>query len=884
MIKKNTIENINWSSPAAIMIFLLVLFTAALRLDAAEVCEATLNCPMNYAQNDTLDLPGNIVSLSKTFKHCSPTFFDESYKPGNIDTISLFFVIDHSASMSSMDSTCIRYDLVTKLIDSLTANSPVSEIGMAVFSNQLLHSVTMDDHAVLLDQSSGFTDAFIPLTKLNSTVKGQSASEYLKSVIKLSNTENDIGFNKKLVNCYYGKSGRKSGNTLSGYNGTTDITLAFDAARMAFKSAIYPKNKQYIIFLSDGEAQNVDDERTAYINDYKKGTGLPTTFTAFWVTNNQPVPAAINTMTAAIQTNNYSSTNQYSEVWKTSGDVNELMSKLLNISTGKAFSVIYSRPVKLTINNVTTTTFDDTLAYFDNSFAFESSNTTLNASFTYHFDSPMDVDSTRNFQVFIRTVKGAKLPADIQTKCREQGSIGFFIDGKEVSGVISDDDRTIEVRYFPSETMTDNQIPIHISNAGGTDSLLVNAVRSGSYYTVQFTRESGSPIIDNLLQTSANDSVTALYQNQDFPLDIVKESRSVGAGRLLGFQKAIYLDQNADGYPDLIKVIETGSMLSAEEIALIQPYLYLSSGRAVSIKSVAKSNQGFDIVLSSSNGDERFTGVYQNEKLGIKTVSGLPGGGTFPAGTIAIDDSMAPVILSATYLNGASSQNSGTSPDTLVVKFSETCDSVTSANAFKFYDNTAGSNYSMNISLLSSGDGIQQRFIKNSTSGKTAPTWGDSIWINESASVNDIAGNIQDNPLNRRVPLEFIACQYTFTAAACPVPSDPKNDPIPLDIVNQFDDKSITRGVVVVIKSGETVLPQDTISAKISIFDPLGNAVVKDDRCAVSKDNGKLLYRWKGTNRNGRFVGDGTYIAVVKVKVSNGVSRTIKARIGILYK
>lgn len=888
MIKVTEINFFNRYGLHTVIAIIALLIITVIRLDAAEVCEARLDCPMNYA-DDTLRLPPNVISLSKVFNHCAPTFFDESYKPGNVDTISLFFVIDHSASMSQMDSNCVRYQLVSKLIDSLKANSPASEIGMAVFSNQLLHNVNTDDYAVALDPAGGFTDAYIPLTKLDGEVKGQSASEYLKNVIKLSETEEDIGFNKKLVNCYYDKSGRHSGfenqeNILTGYNGTTDITLAFEAARKAFKSALYPKNKQYIIFLSDGVPQNVDLERKSYQNDFVKGLDLPTTFTAFWISEKQPVPDTINMMTDAIRKNGYSETNKYSEVWKTSGDVNELLSKLLNISTGQAFSIIHSTPVKLTINKVDAASFDDSAAYFDNSIALQSPLTKLDISFTYHFGSPLDTDSTRNLQLLIKSEKGATLPADIETVCHDQGTLKFFVNNNEMKGTISDDDKNIEIRYYPSDGTVSNSVNIHIYNAEATDNLVLTASKSGSYYFVNVTRETGDVKVDGLLQTSANDSIIAFYQNEDFPLDIVKESRPIGAARNLGITSACYFDQDADGYPDLIRVVEGGDKLSSEDLALVQPYLYISSSRGVSIKSVTKTSPGFDIVLTNASTDKRFTGLYPNEKLGVKNVTGLPGGGSFPASTVSIVDSMAPVVISGQYLNGSHAQNSEGTPDTLVVTFSEICDSVRSSNAFKFFDYTNNVNYSMNLSTLSAGEGTVQRFIVNSVNGKQSPSHGDSIWINESASVTDLSGNIQDNAQNHRAAMVFVALQYNFVVQVCPTPADPKNDPIPRDIYTQFADQSITKGVVVVIKSSETLLPQDTVNATISIYDPMGNAVVKDDRCTVSKENGKLFYGWNGTNRNGRFVGNGTYVAVVKVTVSNGVSRTIKARIGILYR
>lgn len=890
-MKETKINATKWSRLAVLVATFNLIVAIPSGIDSAEVCEATLNCPFNYSQTDTLKLPANIVALSKVFKHCSPTFYDESYKPGNIDTISLFFLVDHSGSMSVTDENQIRYELISKLIDSLKVHSPASEIGMAIFSNQLLHNSAIDTYAKRLDPASGWTDSYIPLTRLNSTAGGKAATDYLKSVIAMSPTEKDIGNNPKLINGYYGKSGRHSGQTglendSTGYNGTTDITLAFDAARKAFLSAIYPKNKQYIIFLSDGEPQNVDKERKALIDDYKKGLNIPTTFTAYWVTNAQPIPQQITDMTKAIQNNDYSTTNPLSAVWKTSGNIDELLSKLLNISTGKGFAEIHSHPVNLTINNVSALKFEDSLAFFENNIALQNPLTNLDISFTYHYDFPMDIDSTRKFKVLIKSSKGAQLPADISTTCWEQGTIRFFVEGKEISGIVKDDDKNIEIRYYPQEgTITDNQIEIQVRNASGSDSLSLTAVKQGSYYTKTFTRETASPKIDNFLQTANNDSIIGIYQNPVYPLDIVRGSRAIGAARDLALKEAYYLDQDADGYPDVVRVVVGSASLSGNELPAIQPYLYFSTGRSLSIKSLSPSSVGFDIILNTSSDKERFTGLYNNERLGIKSVYDLPGGGSFPPTTIAIADSMAPVIVDATFLNGISSQSPAASTDTLVIKFSEKVADVKNSSPFFLYDDATTNKYKVTLSFLSSADGgVTQRFLVAPGGGNIKPSRNDSIWIDEKASVGDLAENIQDNKDNHRVLLQFIAKQYTFTVVACPTPSDPQKDLIPSQIQRDMPKLKGNTGLVVIIKSDELILAQDSISATISVYDQLGNPVVKDDICTVSSENGKLLYVWNGANRNGRIVGNGTYVAIAKVKVTNGVSRTIKTKMGILHK
>lgn len=873
-------------SPLLTLLAITVFLTVHAR--SAEVCEATLDCPVNYEGTDTLKLPSNIISLSKVFKHCAPTFYDESYAPGNIDTISLFFVIDHSGSMSVSDSNCIRYKLTSNLIDSLYASSPASEVGIVIFSNQLLHNASVDPYAVKLDTTSSYTDAYIPLTQLNSEVSGQSATSYLKSVIALSQTERDMGNNRKLINGYYDKNGRHNGqqgfeNSLSEYNGTTDITLAFDAARKSFQKAKYPRSRQYIIFLSDGEPQNVDLERRTVINDFKAGINLPATFTAYWVNNSQPIPKQIIEMTDNIKNNGYSTSNLYSDVWKTQGDINELLGRLLNISTGRGFGQIPSTPVRLKINNDTAVSFDETYAYFNKNFALLNPITKLSIQFTYHYASPMDIDSTRSFDLFIKSVKGIKLPSDITLTCQEQGEIRFFINGIEATDFLTDDQKNIEIRYYPPIPMNESSVQLKISNSvvSSPDSLMVTAIKQGSYYTATITRETAAPKIDNLLQTTIGDSVVAFYQNPTFPLDIVRSSKSIAAGRNLGIVSAYFLDQNADGFPDVIRVTEASDKITNEELDQLKANLYFTGARPISIVSLIKTGSGFDIIIKVTDKTPNTSSI-SNERLAIQTVPNLSSGGFFPSGSVIIADSMAPVIAAADFRNGKST-GEVTVKDTLIITFSEKTDSVISPTPFKLMDPYTKIMYSLNVTNISSGNGVTQRFLVSSINGKSIVSRIDSIWINENASVSDNLKNIQTNANNRRVTPQTNDIKYTFTVTAGPTPVNPKTYMVPNIVRRQFKDGSVPNGVLVLIKSSERILPQDSVSANISIYDQVGNIVLKNDQCVSTSENGKLLYIWNGLNKNERYVGDGTYVALIKVKVSNGVSHTIKSKIGILY-
>ena len=110
-------------------------------------------------------------------------------------------------------------------------------------------------------------------------------------------------------------------------NQTTCINAGFDAARDAFSVCTRPKDRQFIIFLSDGEANQANG--TDPINKYVDGTGVPTTFTVFFTRNTLP-PANLATMTDNIKANGYSSKNPSSDIWAIQTDYPVLMKLLMD--------------------------------------------------------------------------------------------------------------------------------------------------------------------------------------------------------------------------------------------------------------------------------------------------------------------------------------------------------------------------------------------------------------------------------------------------------------------------------------------------------------------------------------------------------------------------
>ena len=731
-------------------------------LFSGEVCKVQLNCPLNY-KNRSITVDRDVVALDNVFTHCLNDSFVEGISINLEDTISVFFIIDHSASMSHMDSTGLRYSVARQLIDTLAIRSPQSEVGIAIFSNQLLHSYQDDPYYVQLQQETPTHEAYIPLTRLDASIDGGSAIEKLKGALATSTTPNDtdIGGNQRLLNGNYSPTGRHDSRLYptylinNGYNGTTDISLGFEAARQAFLSASYPRNRQFIIFLSDGVSQYVDVQRAEHEFDYINGANLPTTYTAFFININQTIPPQMEEMTVNIQNNGYSETNRTSEVWKTSGTVGELIQKLLReLSLGTGGGIRTRTPLSLSINGMSAIFAGDSV-YLPKLIPLTGQSTTLDFTLSWHWNEPINSDVSETVSVTV--VQGAIPSEALPKKCWDQGDLRFYSGNQQLS-FVSEDQRTIEVRFYPSSDIAINNAVLVITNAEKTDSLTLSAVNNGQYFYGTFNRTYGAPIIDNILQNSYNDSIVAYYRNPDLPLDVLRASIAVAQPRAVGVQAAYFLDQNGNGYPDLIRVIQGEQKITAAEAPIIASYItFKPTGRELSIQSVVPSNNGFDIILNETG--VPYTGSYHDERMYIERVTNLPSGGEFPATNVVIADSMAPVIIKATYYNNVNPQIR----DTMEVFFSEAIRPVDSQEPFVFYTNST----EYRIRLSSEGiDSSKAVFSIVSVTGQQEPVLNDSINIDHSVrGISDLSGNVQNfaGNIKRKIDLFIL---YKITEAA----------------------------------------------------------------------------------------------------------------------
>ena len=719
-----------------------------------KLCRATVDCPPNY-DGDTVTVGYDVAILSEMFEHCAPDSIKEGVVDTITDTISLFVIIDHSSSMSIMDPESKRYNITCAMIDTIFNRSPKSEIGIAVFSNKLMHNAVTDSFFNTLDssQAHGWNDAYVPLTRLDSQVGGVSAVEKLKWAIALSDTATDPGNNKKLENGYYETSGRVA------YNGGTDISIAFEAAKEAFKSALYARKRQFIVFISDGIHQLIDTERQSHAGDYLAGDSVPTTYTAFFVNQGQPIPDQIDSMTTNIQNNGYSENNYSTTVWSTQAQEQKFFSLLLNNVIGDGLKHFFSTPVSMIINGDSATTFDDTFAYFETPLVplNAHSPTTMNVNYTWHWLAPINKDETRNYSVTIKHTN-VGIPDLESVDCWNRGKIKYYYNTNEIISA-GPTHTLVEVRFFPPDSgnfppLTGSTVALTLTNNNATDTLPLTLSKdiTGTYYSATFSRQYASPNpSDGILQNSNTDSIRAIYRNPAIPLDTLRKVIGVLPYLDLSVKKVYYLDKNANGYPDTVRFEQGGGrVLSAEDCAVIKPYIAFVTPRQITAVTLAPVTQGFDIGVNEETGTTPNTGLYSDERVNIicNNVT-LPSGTQFPYTDTTIADSMAPVIVRADYYDLADTLKT----DTLKVVFSEDVRTIANTEPFKFNRDTIPE-YKLRLTYIRTDSNVVV-FTVFKLAGQVSPQKGDSIWINETASISDPIYNYQTNPGNIRRLLNY---------------------------------------------------------------------------------------------------------------------------------
>ena len=742
---------------------ILYLFLFENILFSEEVCKFAYKGQPEDFQNGTIVVPDEMVALSEYQYVGIPldTTLD------TINSPAIMFVIDQSGSMGGMvglgvDQEGNRFSVTRDVIDTLSKIAPGAEVGIAVF-NEFLYFDPKDD-AIFEQCPEEPVGAYIPLLRLSNDYNGLTGDEVLKKWLECDTTLSPPF--PPTVNLKY-----KPPLTFNASN--THINAGFYAVKRAMLSTNKAKENQFVIFISDGIA-NIPEDNT--VNDYVQGTGVPTTFTIFFVASGTNPPQELTTMTYNIKNNGYSTSNPQSNIWgfKNTG-YDTLMTFIMENIIDLIIHQIQYVPVNISINGgQIINNWDSTGFTFPKLFPLLGVTTDFTFDITYLITNDtlsllriippdrLDTTITTEFKVEIDPAQGPLPDSLYDVKCWDR-TLGFYYNGNQVTTI----DETMNpldllFPYDPGDanySYTTATIEVTNTSGNGRDIENIALTKNGTTFSGTFPRtvidDAASPTIgDGTLQHYSNDNIVAVFRNNEspkLPLDTIRIQVPFNFGGTVEVVKAYYFDNNAEGYVDSIYVEATtdiaGGLTDVHVQEMSDNAITLPAFRNFTVNNSGVTTGGFFVKVTEDNAHDPVTYVTQDDEIVI-THYIFSTGGEVQSGTAPINDRIAPIIhweersaLLADYQVASKS-------DTLSVKFSEPVENVTAAEPFYFLDLDNNTNYSVTLLYANQPKPDSMVFHVVSVSGVSAMKDGDSLWIHETDLVTDTEGNFQNNTGN----------------------------------------------------------------------------------------------------------------------------------------
>ncbi len=333
--------------------FLFFLNTSVFSAD--ESCTFRLtSCPESFNGTNII-VPKKVNAFAPGFFVCSPEKVYEGVNP-NATPPTIMFVIDNSHSMNGLNNADnprdiggARFEVTSALLDTIYKMYPKAEIGLSVFVDYLFFD-TKDQHVIPLPYASfpsGIPKAqgYLPIHKLDSVVSG--GKRWVDIIKDFLTTKDTIIKNNDIPGpC---TTAVLTHNPSFKYGGYTNINVAFEAAKLEMAKTSNAKENQFVIFLSDGEPNR--EWPLTLNNEFVQGTGMPTTFTIYFVPQGGSVPRSISEMTKNIRNNGYSSSNTISAYYGMQASHQALLTMLINNALNPIINTLKQEPTTLTINN-----------------------------------------------------------------------------------------------------------------------------------------------------------------------------------------------------------------------------------------------------------------------------------------------------------------------------------------------------------------------------------------------------------------------------------------------------------------------------------------------------------------------------------------------------
>ncbi len=848
-----------------------------------KVCKFTYKGTAEDLSDTTISVQEEMVAVSEYIYVSSKTYLDSIP-----DTPSIFFVIDNSSSMwggNSKDKWGARFKVTSGIIDILNKDHPNAEVGVGVFGEYLFFRQANDPTGRLAKCPKQDSGAYIPLFKLNQSYPpdGKSGYQILKDWLKVDTLNDAAG---ERIDLTY----RPNPNWSDSADPNTNITAGFDAAVHAMKKSSRPDSSQYVIFFSDGEANRPSN--LIEQNRYRNGDTVPTTFTIFFTGSSNP-PANLVTMTNNIRANGYSSSNPNSKIWPFDNNSNDLMQFVLQnvltlISRGKV-----AKPKTITFGGSNGSTWDSTGFALNKILPLTGEVTTFNADIVYGLYDPNGVfikDTThkiRNFKVKIDpSVNNISDTFDV--KCWDR-FVNFRYNNRNIT-VANETMNQLSVRFNnePGEAKYNytNAKMILRSKVGG-DSETLTMTGNTNDFSVQFSREIGSAAPgDGKLQHAGHDTLVAVFYNSEatkLPLDSLKEEIVFVLGSEIVIASVEYWDKKlgavagADGLVDEVLIKLTSAVNSSQlgELKSVFKFEGRSFTYTDSDFSLTNSNKTIKLNVTESANPAR-TSTDNTDKCVVTKLIYLNSGGWIKQGSYSVIDKMAPVINKASLVDFQDPNKT----DSLTIEFSEPVNTITHAQPFKLYQESSKDIYRARVQRLATSDvNVLFSIVGFQPSSISGVGAGDSIWIRPSNYVADKLNQFQSVEKNIRRPINLNFILNPFNIEIISVTPFNINDPninnysdtINLDPINIQElinygnhNNNQYHGMLIQVRPDDiTDLHKDfLLEGELSIYDPVGNAIILAKNMGYHKSWKTLVYIWSGRNANGRKVARGTYLAV----------------------
>jgi hypothetical protein len=493
----------------------------------AQICNLSFDqCPGNFTSG-TITVPQNVIWIDQALPVCTENVQVQTGNTSPPPTI--VFIIDNSGSMDQTDPDEARFSTTLTLLDSIYKVQPATKVGVVVFCRRLVF-----DHRDNPFFKTAFPndptqhDSYIPITALNQTFpNGRTGLDTLKSLL-------DYKSNGALTYQTVQPAQRTNadGPTQNAPTDTrkgTDITLGFEAAKLAMSADNNAKDNQYFIFLSDGTPSSVDDGRQSVMWDWVKGAGDPTTFTVFFGNDRKSIDS-LGKMNTNIQNNGYSTGQARSRQWAINLPAQELLSLLQTSVINPIFANTPGKP-QSAVMTVGGTSYNST-GVSGNKFTFpgrvplSADQTTVTLNYTYSYtDSGKTKTKVVPYTLNIKRSGTGSLATGLSSSCQEQGNIALYSNNTAIN-LVTADHTTLDVRLTLANGEVCNGCTVEVKPNKSTDKENVTLKPAGGYEGGTFGRETSAQPKpqDGVLQNVPTDSIIITYVNPSNPLDVIRKA------------------------------------------------------------------------------------------------------------------------------------------------------------------------------------------------------------------------------------------------------------------------------------------------------------------------------------------------------------------------